>query len=104
MATQLPKITISGAAGTGKTAIAVLIAQALEAAGIRTEIRNEDTVPGALMEAQAGRLDTIRMRYKGQRVVIDQAYTRQLPDAPLVVPEENAFVRIETLQLSRDGA
>lgn len=96
---KLPKITISGEAHTGKTAIAMIIAKALQEAGIPVTLRNEDTDPQHLVSGQEARLAGLKQHLKGQpqSIVIDTLYGG-LPDARLVTHPARAFIELNLTQ------
>jgi ABC-type nitrate/sulfonate/bicarbonate transport system ATPase subunit len=69
-------VAVFGRAGTGKSTVAIIIADALKAAGINVTVRDEDTHPEALVNNQESRLTVLKDRLNGDTVEIMQV---QLP-------------------------
>ena len=69
-------ITVFGRAGTGKTTITQIIANALKEAGIDVVVRDEDTLPEAIITGQPARVERLAERLQGQVIEIKQV---QLP-------------------------
>ena len=70
-------ITVFGRAGTGKTTITQIIANALKEAGIDVVVRDEDTLPEAIIiTSQPARVERLAEHRQGEDIEIKQV---QLP-------------------------
>jgi len=74
---DIPIITISGTAKSGKTTLAVLIQKALKDAGIESIIHNEDTSASMVFANQDKRLKALSGRLKCEMVSINQQQLRR---------------------------
>ncbi|MCK9369271.1 hypothetical protein M0R04_04970 [Candidatus Dojkabacteria bacterium] len=69
---NLPKITVTGCTGTGKTSIAYLINQILLENGILSKIIGcEDESPVVIMNTYKARIDAISKKYNYKPIIIE---------------------------------